>query len=162
VSDGYAVPKHRVEAALKLLHGEPLRVLLHLAERAARHSGRERPSDLLNGDGRFFPVTVPADGQVRLVRRKSVVWAAVDREHEEDAQAGSQLVSADDPESAVARVTIQFEDGSRAAGDLCWVLPQGRRRVSDFLDAAGTFFPLSEGSSVRLVNRERIALIELV
>ncbi len=161
VSGGYVVPKHRVEADLKLLHEKPLRVLLHLAEQAARHSGRELPSDLLNDDGRFFPVTVPSDGQVRLVRRRSIVWVEVAREHQEDPESGSPLVSPEDPDSATAQVQIQFEDGSRAEGDITWVLPQGRRRVSDFLDAADTFFPLTGGFGVRLVNRERIALIEL-
>jgi len=161
VSEGYAVPKHRVEAALKLLHEEPLRVLLHLSERAARHSGREHPSDLLNDDGRFFPVTVPSDGQVRLVRRRSIVWVEVAREYREDPEGGSPLVSPDDPESATASVRIQFEDGSRSEGRVCWVLPQGRRRVRDFLDAADLFFPVQAGDTVRLVNLDRIALIEL-
>jgi hypothetical protein len=160
VSGDYSIPKHHVEADLKLLHEEPLRVLLHLAGQAARHSGRELPSDLLNGEGRFFPVTVPSDGQVRLVRRRSVVWAEVAREHEQGEEGGSSLVSPDDPESATACVRIQFEDGSSSEGRVCWVLPQGRRRVRDFLDAADPFFPVQVGDRVRLVNLERIALIE--
>ncbi len=161
MSGDYAIPKRRVEADLKLLHEAPFPVRLHLAERAARHSGRELPSDLLNGEGSFFPVTMPSDDQVRLVRRRSVVWAEVARDDEEDEEGGSPLVSPDDPESATALVRIQFEDGSRSEGEICWVLPQGRRRVRDFLDATDTFFPVSQGPRVRLVNPERVALIEL-
>jgi hypothetical protein len=161
VSGGYAVPKHRVEARLRLLHQEPRTVLLHLGERAARHSGREVPSDLLNEGGSFFPVNDPGEGQVRLVRKRSVVWAEVAAAEEELAEGGASVISADDPESTVQSVRILFEDGSDAVGEIRWVLPPGRRRLRDFLDAAEAFFPLCEGDRVRLVNRDRISLIEL-
>lgn len=161
MSEAFAVPKYRVEAGLKLLHQEPVRVLLHLAERAAHHSGRELPSDLLNGKESVFPVSLVDDGRFVLVRRLSVVWTEVGRADERTAEGTPSLVSADDPEAASATVDIQFEDGSRTGGEIRWILPEGRRRPQDFLDAAATFFPVCDGDVVRLVNRERIALIEL-
>jgi len=161
VSEAYAVPKRSVEADLKLLHQEPQAVLLHLADRAARHSGPELPSDLLNADGTFFPVTLPGGGEVRFVHRGSVVWAEVEAADEEGAEGGGPLVGPADPDAAEASVLVLFEDGSRAAGKIRWTLPEGRRRLRDFLDAADRFFPLGTGSRIRLVNRECVSVIEL-
>lgn len=156
----YEVPKHQMRVRLRLLHQEPAEGLLHLSEAAARHSGREFPSDLLNGDGRFLSLHDPSGTGFRLVRRESLVWLSMTAGEEQKETGSTWLVSEDDPEATVERVRIVFGDGSDVAGTLRWVLPAGQRRVRDFLEQADLFFPLYGDDRVTFVNRERLVSVE--
>lgn len=159
--EDYAVPKRGVQARLKLIGREPADVLLHLSEGAARHRGRELPSDLLNEDGQFLPVQDPSDGETRLVHRRCLLWVSVAAEEESAAGGAGSSVEAEDASATCERVRVVFEDGSELVGTLRWVLPPGQRRVRDFLEQADAFFPLHVGDRVKLVNRERVASVEL-
>lgn len=156
----YAVPKRGVRARLRTPGQEAVEGVLHLSEAAARHRGPELPSDLLNGDGDFLPVADPATGELRLVRRRSLLWVSVELSAEAHSEA-SPVVDRDNPEAVDERVRIRFVDGSDVAGLLRWVLPAGRRRVRDFLEETETFFPLYAGERVTFVNAERVASVDL-
>jgi len=157
----YTVPKHAVTARLRLVGREPADVLLHLAEGAARHRGRELPSDLLNQDSAFLPVQDAAGGEIRLVHRRSLLWVSIAADDERGPDGGASATGADDPGVTSARVRVLFDDGSELVGSLRWVLPAGQRRVRDYLEQADTFFPLHVGERVKLVNRDHVASVEL-
>lgn len=159
--EDYAVPKHSVTARLRLVGREPSDVLLHLSEGAAHHRGRELPSDLLNEDGAFLPVQDPAGGEIRLVHRRCLLWVSVSADDERRPGGGESATEADDPGVTSERVRVLFDDGSELVGSLRWVLPAGQRRVRDYLEQADTFFPLHVGDRVKLVNRDRVASVEL-
>jgi len=159
--EDFAVPKHAVAARLRVVGREPAEVLLHLSEGTPRHGGRELPSDLLNEDGTFLPVQDATGGEIHLVRRRSLLWVSVAADDEEGPGDGGPAVDAEAPGVTSERVRLRFEDGSEIVGLLRWVLPAGRRRLQDYLEQADTFFPLYEGERVKLVNRERVASVEL-
>lgn len=154
MSEEYRVPKKRLPARLAL-PGRPDRdVVIHLSEMAERREGAERPSDLLDGALAFIPVAEP-DGSPWLLARNAVLFLSVPAE----AEAAS---SAELPEAAGGRresVCVLLEDGRELRGAIGYVMPPGRRRLSDYLNDGDAFVPLRERDVVHLINRRRIVAV---
>lgn len=158
----YHVPKHEISARVLLPDGSRRELTLYLSERAERHAGPERPSDLLNGDEPFVPVRF-ADADFALLRRSSIVALTVDVEDEMvDAADADELYSPESaPEGAERReVRVVLEDGSDVTGTMTYVMPPGERRLQDYLNRAPPFVRVRDGQEVELVNAERIIRVE--
>lgn len=156
----YRIPKREVSAEVSLL-GHPRKVVkLFLHEQAETHTGPERPSDLLNGPGEFFPAIEPP-GKLVLLHRDAVMVITVAAENEfPDAPIG---VDQPDPEGA-AKIPVEviLQDGSPIRGTVRFVMPQGRTRLIDFMNTQERFLTVREDSLARLINKRRIVRIAVI
>ncbi|NIR46045.1 MAG: hypothetical protein GWN99_16590 [Gemmatimonadetes bacterium] len=154
MTEGYVVPKRPVPITLKLAFLEAKELSLYLAEHAARHTGPERPSDVLNGGDRFVPA-LDADGRLLLFQRTEVMAVSFDASYEERSPDEA------DEEEGGTRVAVELtlQDGTRVAGSVAYWRPPGRRRLQDFLNSAEQFIPVHEGETMHLVNRDKIVSV---
>lgn len=161
MTEGYEVPKREVEAAVTLMGEEPRPVRLFLAERAQRHTGPQRPGDLLNDAGEdYFAVRGP-DGTLALLNRSAVLVLSVPAsEQRSPEEIAAAEMEAEAPEAFTSRrIRIRMEDGSELTGTVSYVRPTGERRIRDFLNRTDAFIPVRDGDTVRFVNRSRIARV---
>lgn len=157
MSEPYRVPKHQVPAEVRL-PGKPVsRMKLFLSECAQNHSGVERPSDLLNGPSAFLPVAGP-DGRMIFVNRDELLAVSV-RSEDEFAGAVEMAVALSSEQAASSQVDVTMEDGSRFRGSVSYLMPEGSRRLQDFLNQGERFLLLRDGDTVRLLNKSRILQI---
>jgi hypothetical protein len=153
----YRIPKREISAEVSLL-GQPRKVVkLFLGERAESHSGPEKPSDLLNGSRAFFPAVEPP-GRFVLLHRDLITDLSVDAEVEFPAEESSGSAEAE----AVAKVLVELalQDGAKVRGTVQFLMPEGRRRLIDFLNTADRFLIVRGNGLARLINKRRIVRVE--
>lgn len=160
----YQVPKNEVSARVVLADGTTWEAQLYVSDRAEHHAGRERPSDLLNGDEPFFPVDLSGIG-FALLRRSSVLVTTVRAKDELTGGAtdGAELLEEGEPVPEGAKrvdVRLVLDEGTSVDGTLVFLMPPGERRLQDFLNQASRFIPVREGDRVHLVNTERVVRAE--
>lgn len=154
LNHAYQIPKHGVLAEITLAGRSSLTLRLFLSERAATRAGSERPSDLLNGSDRFLPAS-DADDRVVFVSRQAVLSLSVDAESE----FGGEGAGAEDlaPEHAISTdVEIWLDNGDCITGNLRYLMPEGCRRLQDFLNLPHQFLTLRDSGRARLVNKGHI------
>jgi hypothetical protein len=158
MNETYRVPKRQVSAEITVAGQPPARLILFLSGQAERHLGYERPSDLLNGQERFF-AAMNGDGVVAILQRDSIidVKVAADDEVEIEGVGDADLGS---PAVITAPVAITLEDGRVVDGAVHYVMPEGHARLQDFLNIADRFLVVREGATVHLINKSRIARIQ--
>ncbi len=160
LADLFHVPKRRVPAEVFLPGQPPIAVDLFLSEFAQTHDGAERPSDLLSGSEDFFPAAGP-DGKVVFFQRNAVMFLSVPARHEiRDGSADSAMLSSE--EAAHHEVRVFLEDGTDLQGTVSYVMPEGQRRLQDYLNRGPRFLIVRDGETVRLVNRARIVRISML
>ncbi|HEV8336662.1 MAG TPA: hypothetical protein VGR67_09615 [Candidatus Polarisedimenticolia bacterium] len=153
----YRIPKREVAAEVSLL-GQPRNVVkLFLGDRAENHSGPEKPSDLLNGSRPFFPAVEPPDRFV-LLHRDSVTALSVEAEVEFPAEESSGGAEAE----AVAKVLVELvlQDWTKVRGTVQFLMPEGRRRLIDFLNTGDRFLIVRADGLAHLINKRRIVRVE--
>lgn len=156
VSSAYRVPKYEVSVEIALRGQSPERVTLFLGDRAPGRTGFERPSDLLCAEEAFIPVRAQGN-QTQLVRKGAIVWLRVAAEVELQGRVGYEHdLSADELEG----VEVLLEDGSVLVGEVPLALPDGRKRIQDFLNAADAFFELRTDASFVFVNRDQVIAVK--
>lgn len=148
------VPKLRFPAEIVLPGSAPLPFQLYLAECAARHSGAERPSDLLNGDESFLPAA-DEHGEIQFLHRDTLMVVTVEAALEADADPGICAALASSEANSM-RVLVTLDDGSSLRGTIRFLMPEGRRRLQDFLNLPERFLRLEDGSLIHLVNKRRV------
>ena len=156
MTDVYRLPRVRIDAEVHLSGRQVRKVSLFLGDRAETRPGPERPSDLLNSSADFIPA-LERDAVV-LINLENVLRVTVDAEHE----IGIDDISMLDVSLAQAtrqRVHVMLEDGTTTRGDLSYVLPEGQRRIQDYLNAKERFFPLYDGGLVHLIRKSRVVLV---
>jgi hypothetical protein len=155
----YRIPKREISAEASFL-GHPDRVLrLFLNERAARHDGEERLSDLLNGPGEFLPALEPP-GKVVLLRKDALTVLTVSAEVEFPGERDTEGVAP----AGVSRVRaeIVLQDGTEIRGEVVFAMPEGRTRLVDFLNLPERFFAVLDAHVARLVNKHCIARVSIL
>ncbi len=146
------VPKRRTPVELVLADGTPRKVLVFLAEFAARHSGAERLSDLLDGESEFIPAVEASTNAVFFLHSTSVAVARV-----------ASSVEGDDGQHTSPtkhEVEITLIGGARLRGHVAYVMPPDRSRLTDYLNSEPRFIKLIEQEGVALVNKQHVTLIE--
>jgi hypothetical protein len=153
----YRIPKREVTAEVSLLGQARKVVKLFLGDRAENRSGPEKPSDLLNGTRSFFPAVEPP-GRFVLLHRDSVTDLAVAVETEFPAEESPEGADAE----ALAKVLVELvlQDGSKVRGTVQFLMPEGRRRLIDFLNTADRFLIVRADGLARLINKRRIVRVE--
>lgn len=147
------VPKHRTPVELTLSGGSTRSVLVFLAESAARHSGPERLSDLLEGESEFIPAVEASTDAVIVLNCTSVVVARVASSVEGDAAAEGTTPTEHE-------VEITLVGGAKLRGFVSYVMPPDRSRLTDFLNAEPRFIKLIEPEAIALVNKQHVTLVE--
>ena len=153
----YTVPKREVRAEVRLSSRAPAVVRLFLSERAERHAGPERPSDLLNGTLAFLPAR-DDEGQLVLLNRDAIVALRVSAELELDGEAARAEDLAADRMTAVG-VEVTLDDGSAIRGTIKYLMPEAQSRLQDFLNTGDQFITLLGEGAAHLVNKRRIASV---
>ena len=159
ISD-YRIPKLEISAEVSLLAHPQKDVKLFLHEHAESHAGAERPSDLLNGPGEFFPA-VETSGKLVLLHRDSVTVISVPAESEFPEEGPGE--GAGDPEQA-SRVPVEviIQGGTVIRGTVRFVLPEGRNRLIDFLNMTDSFLTVRENGLARLINKRRLVRVTVI
>ena len=156
----YRIPKLEISAEVSLLAHPQKEVKLFLHEHAETHAGAERPSDLLNGPGEFFPAVEPS-GKLVLLHRDAVTVISVSAESEFPPDESGEGI--EDPEQA-AKVPVEviIQGGTVIRGTVRFVLPEGRNRLIDFLNMPDRFLTVRENGLARLINKRRIVRVTVI
>ena len=157
MTDPFRVPKHQIAAEVCLSGESPMQMKLFLSECAENHEGTERPSDLLNGPAKFLPAA-GGDGKMTFVNRDllTAVRVQVEDEFSGDVLMAMALSS---EEARSSQIDVVMEDGSQFQGTLSYLMPEGQRRLQDFLNHSDRFLVVREGETVVLLNKNRIVHI---
>jgi len=157
VTNPYRVPKRVAEVTVRGTHGGERRVRLFVGDAAEEHAGAERPDDLFNGPAEFLPVQDP-DGSISLLRRSAVALVLL---ADDDAKPLAPAGESPQPEQGCESVSIELVDGARLRGTVRFALPEGRRRLRDYLNLDPPFLPVRCGERVVLVNKSHIARVAI-
>ena len=154
LNETYRIPKHTVSAELTMPGRLPTEVNLFLSEFAESHSGVERPSDLLNGDTTFFPIQDP-EGRVVQLHRDAVMALSVPF-REEFAEDDPRTAALGSEEAVSMEVVVVLEDGTSKEGTLTYLMPEGQRRLQDFLNQPERFVTLRQEGHALLIHKGRV------
>lgn len=161
MTEAYRIPKLQIPVEVLLAGGQMLSLTIFLSERAQRHAGYERPSDLLNGPDLFIPATGEGD-RIQFLHRDGLVSMRVPARYETAAEGdpgGPGLV----PDAAVrAKVEVILEQEPGLCGMVAYVMPEGQRRLQDVLNLKDQFLILHDGDLVHLVNKRRILRVTAI
>jgi len=146
------VPKRRVLAQIVLPGGEAREVAVFLAEPPPGIEG-ERLSDLLNAEGQFIPAQDVATEAMTFLHGRAVAVARVSAAHElRDVDRLTLLTEHE--------VEIRLVDGQKLQGLFTYAQPEGRARLTDYLNDSPPFLRLLQGDQVALVNKRHVAYVE--
>jgi hypothetical protein len=153
MTEVYRIPRVEIAAQIALGENQVRVVRLFLGTAAEAHPGPERPSDLLNRPNPFMPA----------LERGQVVFFNLEAVHVITVAADLEFATSDTTWLDVAlqqqthrRVQVGLRGGTVVRGDLTYHLPEGNRRVQDFLNGTERFFALQDGDMARFVNRQQV------
>ena len=167
----YRIPKREISVEITLLsqsskviqlirgrRGERAVVHLFLSERAQMRDGAERLSDLLNSPGEFLPAVEPPHKSVVLLNKDAlmVLTASANAEFPAEEMSGVPMAGS----GVQAEFTLQ--DGTQIKGQVGFVMPEGRRRLVDFLNLPERFFAVREGAMAQLINKKAIVRVSIL
>ena len=169
----YRIPKREISVEITLLgqsssmiqrlsgrRAERLVVHLFLSERAQMREGAERLSDLLNGPGEFLPAVEPSHKLV-LLNKDALMVLTASAEAEFPVEETPEAMPASGTGSGVqAEFTLQ--DGTEIRGRVGFVMPEGKRRLVDFLNLPQRFFAVREGVVAQLINKKCIVRVSII
>lgn len=142
------IPTATLRARVRCTDGRELSGRLFVPVSSSSHPGPMRPEERLNDAADFFPFALDDDGGTVFVNKLHVTSIAV---------AAAEIP--EDPEPPVSgpaqRVRLECAAGW-VEGTLTLDLPEYKRRVLDYLNAAGRFMPVRDGDTLHLVNRDQV------
>ena len=158
MSQEYRVIKNKVDVQVTLVGQNPFQLTLFLAAQARSHAGHERIIDVLNGKELFLPA-INASGNLCLIRRDAVVMVSVPYERDgegadEEAEEGSL------PPVRRATVEVVLDGGTTVRGLIEYSMPEGRRRLVDYLNLDDGFLSVRHDGTIYHVNRHHIARVD--
>jgi hypothetical protein len=156
MSEVYRIPRIEIAAQIALGDNQVRVVRLFLGTHAEGHPGPERPSDLLNRPDPFMPAV--ERGQVVFFNLDAVQLISVAAELE-FAAADTMWLDAALRQQTHRRVKVGLRDGIVVGGELTYLMPEGNRRVQDFLNGTPRFFVLRDGDTARFANRRHVVWV---
>jgi hypothetical protein len=156
MTDVFRIPRLRVPAQVTLLGRQVRHVQLFLGERAESHSGHERPSDVLESGIDFLPA-LDRD-EVVFLNLKAVEVLSLPA-HVEFGAEEMTVLDAALLQSTHRRVEVELADGTSVRGDVTYIMPEGQRRLQDFLNDKGRFLRLRDGETARLIHKRHILMV---
>lgn len=170
----YRIPKREISVEITLL-GQSTKVIqlirgrraeravyhLFLSERAQMRQGAERLSDLLNGSGEFLPAVEPPHKHVVLLNKDALMVLTAAAEAEFPAEEMSDATMAAGVGGGVQAEFI-LQDGSEIKGRVGFVMPEGKKRLVDFLNLPERFFAVRDGAVAQLINKKCIVRVSII
>jgi len=89
------------------------------------------------------------------LHRNAVVGLSVRSEHEFGGDVLMAVALSSD-QATSEKVSVLMEGGNRFSGTISYLMPEGSRRLQDFLNQDERFLVLRDGDTVRLLNKHRI------
>ncbi len=159
MSERFRIPKTSAQAEIHLAGGEKMPAVFFLGDRAQGHEGPEHINDLLSSDIAFIPIRDPRNNEVSLVRREAIVAVAVPAGAAPEGLAELEGL----PEGPVTTIVIEVTTAGsgRFRGTLRYLMPEGRRRVQDYLNTPDRIVILEQGATLLLVSKQHINGITL-
>ena len=114
-----------------------LDVNLFLSYQAEAHAGQENILDLLNSKRAFIPVEDVLTNEILLIGKTRIVHVTLDDRNE-----GNEA-----PGQVELPVILELLSGETVEGSLFTDLPDGKKRLSDYLDLSGQFICLRQEKS---------------
>jgi len=156
VTEVFRIPRVRIRAQLLLAGRRQKEVDLFLSETARTHEGHEKPSDVVAAEQDFLPAL---DGDALVfINLAQIMMVTVDSDTEYNDAEMTLLEAARDQNSS-RQIEVVLEDGTTLNGEVAYLMPEGQRRVQDFLNGPERFFRLRDGEHARLVNKSRVLWI---
>lgn len=145
------VVKFRQRAAILFSTQGALDVNLFLSYQAETHSGRENILDLLNSTRAFIPVEDALTNDILLVGKARIVQVTL---YERDQE------SLESPGLVELPVTVELLNGEMVEGSFFTDLPEGRKRLSDYLDQTDPFILLRQEKNDQVLNKSFILSVK--
>jgi len=169
----YRIPKREISVEITLL-GQSSKVIqlirgrraeravvhLFLSERAPMREGAERLSDLLNSPGEFLPAVEPPHKKVVLLNKEALMVLTAAADAEFPAEESPHAMVAAGTGGVQAEFTLQ--DGTEIKGQVGFVMPEGKKRLVDFLNLPERFFAVREGAVAQLINKKCIVRVSII
>lgn len=127
-----------------------LDVNLFLSYQAEGHAGRENILDLLNSKRAFIPVEDVLTGEILLIGKTRIVHVTLD-----DRNQGSET-----PGQVELPVVLELLSGEVVEGSFYTDLPDGKKRLSDYLDFSGQFICLRQETYDLILNKSFILSVK--
>lgn len=160
MSERFKIPQRVVVAQVTLDGHSPAEYRFFLSEAAQAHPGPERPSDLLNGARSFLPAFDIAAESVAILRRDAIMLFTMD-EKEEFLETDFAEVP-EFGEATTGLIQISLSGGQEVRGELSYVMPEGQRRIQDYLNLEQVFVMLKNGGKVQFINKAHIVRINTI
>ncbi len=147
----YRIEISRIQVTLVSTRGGRQRVDVFLRVKHAHAHERESLGDRLNDPETLF-IPLEIEERMELFAISSITYIEVSRELPEVDRIAS-LGGWREP------ATVVLNDGHALEGDLVYLLPHGRQRVSDLLNHGRQFILLYDGECSRYINRDAITRV---
>jgi len=154
----YTIPKQRFTAEVVFSDGRTARLTFFHGQNAPTHTGRERPSDVLNGLSTFLP-TLDAHDRLILVNVDALRMVSVSVDEEWTHALGDTEDDVRDITATVTGIEVTLDDGSRLTGMVRYELPESGRRLQDYLNLGDRFLALIDHETIRFIGRRWVASI---
>lgn len=138
----YRVEKTELPVVIFQADGSVMKGVVFLSASAYSHMGRQGLLDLLKEPGNFFPFRSES-GAFCAANKQTVTHIRFDPPEE-----GKAYQSLGDRED----VEIKFVGGEQLSGTVTIEMPEGRKRLFDFINATKSFFELHNQKTHYLVN----------
>lgn len=142
----YRVEKSERNVTLFQVDGSVMKGVVFLSASAYNHLGRQSLVDLLQEQDQFFPFRSEND-EFSVVHKNAITHIRYKPETK-----GPEYCPLGNPET----VSITFVGGEQLHGAIIIDLPEGRKRLLDFINAATGFFEVQSEDSRYLVNTAQI------
>lgn len=157
MTNTFCIPRVRIRAQVALAGRRVREVNLFLGARAQSHEGHERPSDVLEASRGFLPA-LDGDTVVFInLEQIAMVTVAAELEYTADELA---VLEAARVQNTNRCLSVILEDGTMLSGEVAYLMPEGQRRVQDFLNCPERFIRLRDGDLARLVHKSRVLWVQ--
>lgn len=127
------------------------RIFLHLD--AATHGGPETVQDRLNDPNLFLTLTLPGEAPLLFLNKIQIIRVDLPAEQPTPLDTLGPADATEEP------VRIHLVNGERLEGSIRIEGPEGKRRLSDFLNTQPTFLPLHGRERLHLLQKRFIVRI---
>lgn len=142
----YRVDKTEQPIVLFQADGSVMKGVVFLSTSAYTHLGRQTLLDLLQEKERFFPFR-SENGAFSITNKSTITHVRYDPPPKEAVVC---------PLGSPEKVVITFVGGEQLQGTIIIDLPEGRKRLIDFINAANGFFTMQSDNSAHLVNASQV------
>jgi hypothetical protein len=144
------VVKFKQRATILFSTQGSLDVNLFLSYQAESHAGHETILDLLNSQRAFIPAEDVLTNEILLIGKARIVSLTLYERNETE----------ESPGFIELPVILELLNGETMEGSFFTDLPEGRKRLSDYLDFTEQFICLHKGQDDLIINKSFILSVK--